>query len=280
MTRLSLDDRAIVRIAGPDAEKLLQDVVTSDIAALASDDAAPAALLTPQGKILFEFLVSRAGDGFLIDIGREMAADFVRRMTLYKLRAKAEIALDDTLSAIATWDEAPAAGSRLDRRFRESDPVYRLYPAKTDADNGERTAYDLLRIRGGVAECGHDFETSDVFPHDVLLDRNGGVSFAKGCFVGQEVVSRMQHRGTARRRLAIAMSESPLPAPGTPILAGGKPAGTLGTVVDREGLAIVRIDRVGAALAAGEPVAAADISLTLRLPDWSGLDFPAAMEDS
>jgi len=112
------------------------------------------------------------------------------------------------------------------------------------------------------------------------MDLNGGLSFRKGCYVGQEVVSRMQHRGTARRRLAIIRSDSDLPATGTPITAGGKPVGALGTVSGNAALAIVRIDRVGAAQAAGVPLIAGDLPVTASLPDWSGLAFPAGDDEA
>ena len=148
------------------------------------------------------------------------------------------------------------------RRFR-----HRTHP-RTIGINCEST--------NGIAESGFDYEAGDAFPHDVLLDENGGVGFRKGCYIGQEVVSRMQHRGTARRRVLIATAAQPLPASGTEILAGGRAIGALGTVVDGDGLAIVRIDRVKEALDAGVPIEANGMPLTLAIPPDAHFIFPEA----
>jgi tRNA-modifying protein YgfZ len=276
MPRILLQDRGVVRIGGPDAEKLLQDVLTPDLSNLS--DASPGALLTPQGKIMFDFLISRNGADFLIDLDGAVMNDFIRRMTLYKLRAKAEIAADDATTVVALWGETPPAGAVRDLRFRNGIEVWRLYGAPDDA-NRDRGPYDRLRVAEGVAECGRDFAASDAFPHDVLMDLNGGVSFRKGCFVGQEVVSRMQHRGTARRRIAIVEGASDLPASGTAITFGGKSAGALGSVAGKNALAIVRTDRVGSALSRGEAASAGQVAVTLALPEWTGLAFSGGSED-
>lgn len=274
MPGTALPDRTVVRITGPDAEKLLQDVLTPDLGKLDGGNALPGALLTPQGKIMFDFVIGRDGaDGFLIDIDREHAEAFAKRMALYKLRAKAEIGIDEALTVGACWREKPPEGALRDLRFRENEPVYRLYG--NDIQGNDRDGYTRLRLAHGVAESGADFALSDVFPHDVLMDLNGGVSFRKGCFVGQEVVSRMQHRGTARRRLALVTADEALPASGTEITAGGKTIGTLGTVLGSDGLAIVRTDRAGSAVDAGTPVTAGDVTVRLSLPEWTGLQMTA-----
>lgn len=283
MPSLVLSDRAVIRIAGADAEKLLHDVVTPDIKGLTDDDAMPGALLTPQGKIMFDFLITRdAADGFLIDIRRDDHEAFIKRMMLYRLRAKAEIAAEPDLAVIGAWGENQPEGSRRDRRFRGEKAVYRAYAAAPEQpadDAASPSDYARLRIAESVAELGADFESADVFPHDVLMDLNGGVSFKKGCFVGQEVVSRMQHRGTARRRLAIAEADHALPPSGSAVTAGGKPAGTLGTVEGASGLALVRTDRIGSALHAGERIEAGDAAIRLHLADWTGLAFAADLAE-
>jgi folate-binding protein YgfZ len=198
-------------------------------------------------------------------------------MTLYKLRAEVDIRIDEEFQVGALWQETPPEGAHRDLRFRGGEPVYRVYGDEIQREDHD--GYTRLRIAHGVAESGADFALSDVFPHDVLLDLNGGVSFKKGCFVGQEVVSRMQHRGTARRRLAQVTADEALPASGTEITAGGKVIGTLGTVLSREGLAIIRTDRAGSAIEAGTPITAGDVELWLSLPEWTGLQM-AAGEDA
>ncbi|UVK38063.1 folate-binding protein YgfZ [Mesorhizobium sp. AR10] len=272
-----LKDRALVSVSGPDAEHFLQNILTTDLDVLAAGEAKPGALLSPQGKILFDFLVSRAGDNaFHLECRAETADDFVRRLMLYKMRAKVEIAkADQALVTVAWGDDSPASQSDstdvTDTRFLDA-AVTRSYGGT--AEGGDTAAWQALRIANGIAESGSDYQLADAFPHDVLLDETGGVGFKKGCYVGQEVVSRMQHRGTARRRVLIARSESPLPAPGTELTVAGRPVGTLGSTAGTTGLAIARIDRVKAALDAGQPVMAGDVTVSLAIPAWAKFTFP------
>lgn len=285
MPSVSLADRALVRVAGPDAEHFLQNIVTADLTELPDGALKPCALLTPQGKILFDFLIARDGtDAFLIDCRADVADDLVRRLMLYRLRAKAEISKPDQQVATIEWeddsspsdlDSSPSGtdSTPLFHDLRFATPtVLRRYGGSAGHD--ARAAWDLLRIANGVAESGTDYQLSDAFPHDVLLDQNGGVGFRKGCYVGQEVVSRMQHRGTARRRVLVARSDGPLPASATEITANGRPVGTLGTVVGTEGLAIARIDRVKEAMDSGTPILAGEVALALSIPPRATFAFP------
>ncbi|MBX3571169.1 MAG: folate-binding protein YgfZ [Mesorhizobium sp.] len=285
MPSVSLADRALVRVAGPDAEHFLQNIVTADLTELPDGALKPCALLTPQGKILFDFLIARSGtDAFLIDCRSDVADDLVRRLMLYRLRAKAEISKLDQQVATTEWED-DSSPSDVDSSPSEKESTHLLHDLRFagptvlrryggSAGKDARNAWDRLRIANGVAESGVDYQLSDAFPHDVLLDQNGGVGFRKGCYVGQEVVSRMQHRGTARRRVLVARSDGPLPAPGTEIVANGRPVGTLGTVVGAEGLAIARIDRVKEAMDNGVPILAGEVALALSIPPRATFAFP------
>lgn len=272
-----LPDRAFVKIAGADAEHFLQNLITTDLGAFAENELRPGALLTPQGKILFDFLISRDGDGFLIDIPADQMDAFIRRMTMYKLRSPVTIDALPVTGATVTWGEA--ANGVADHRFALAGTELRRQAGRA-GEPADREGYDALRILHGVPESGADYALQDAFPHDVLFDKSGGVSFRKGCYVGQEVVSRMQHRSTARRRVVILSADASLPATGTEITIGGKPIGALGTVAGHRALAIVRIDKAGEAMAAGEPILAGDVPVTVALPSWSGLTFPAAAEEA
>lgn len=272
-----LPDRAFVKIAGADAEHFLQNLITTDLGALAENELRPGALLTPQGKILFDFLISRAGDGFLIDIPADQIDAFIRRMTMYKLRSPVTIEALPVTGATVTWGEA--ADGVADHRFALAGTELQRQAGRA-GDPADREGYDALRILHGVPESGADYALQDAFPHDVLFDKSGGVSFRKGCYVGQEVVSRMQHRSTARRRVVILSADASLPATGTEITIGGKPIGALGTVAGDRALAIVRIDKAGEAMTTGEPILAGDVPVTVALPSWSGLTFPAAAEEA
>ncbi len=140
--------------------------------------------------------------------------------------------------------------------------------------SADRAAWDRLRIENGIAESGSDYQLGDAFPHDVLLDQMNGVGFGKGCYIGQEVVSRMQHRGTARRRVLVASGSGTLPSGGTELLVDARSVGTLGTVVGSYGLAIARIDKVKAAMDAGQPIVAGAMSVSLAIPAWAKFTFP------
>nr|WIE90644.1 folate-binding protein YgfZ [Mesorhizobium sp. WSM4875] len=273
-----LKDRALISVSGQDAEHVLQNILTTDLDALGAGEAKPGALLSPQGKILFDFLISRAGEnGFRLECRTDIADDFVRRLMLYRLRAKAEIAKQDQALVTVAWGDDSTASlanstSLADTRFREVE-VRRTYEGAVQ-DSGDAGAWQALRIANGIAESGSDYQLGDAFPHDVLLDETGGVGFKKGCYVGQEVVSRMQHRGTARRRVLVATAEGSLPATGTELTVAGRPVGTLGSVSGGRGLAIARIDRVKAALDARDPIMAGDVPVTLAIPGWAKFSFP------
>ncbi|WP_119258819.1 YgfZ/GcvT domain-containing protein [Shinella zoogloeoides] len=272
MPSVTLSGRAFLRISGKDAETFLQNLITTNLPDLKEDEIRPGALLTPQGKILFDFLIRRDGpDAFLIETTEDQRDGLLKRLTMYKLRAAVDLAAAEGGAVTISWDAAEAGAPRDVRFAKAGIDVSRR---ASDGGSDDTALYDALRIAAGLPEAGSDYALSDAFPHDVLLDLSGGLSFRTGCYVGQEVVSRMQHRGTARRRPVIVTGEAPLPATGTELLAGGKPVGTLGSVSGTLGLAIARIDRVADAIAAGTPITADGAPVTVALPAWTGLTFP------
>jgi folate-binding protein YgfZ len=283
MPSASLNERAVLNVTGENAEDFLQNLITTDLDTLERRDLKPGALLNPQGKILFEFLVSRNGDGLRLDALQTSAADLLKRLTLYKLRAKVQIAVDSESLVQVSWENdsklSETESTVHDRRFPDALNVRRQYDGEPMTD-GNEMAWTALRIAHGVAEAPNDYGLGDAFPHDVNLDQIGGVSFRKGCFVGQEVVSRMQHRGTARRRMLIASGTSDLPGTGTPITANGREIGTLGSVVGKAGLALVRIDRVKDATDSGTPILAGDITVHLAIPAEHRFTFPEATQEA
>ena len=276
MTRAFLENQSRIAVSGPEAHEFLQGLITTDLDALQQGAAAPGALLTPQGKIFFFFMISKENDGFSIEIENSEAATFIKRLTLYKLRAKIEIGAAVTTGTIAVWNEEAPEGAVKDLRFEKAGiDLYRMPGSGADGGAGDRAAYDALRIEACIPEPGADFALQDAFPHDVLFDKSGGLSFKKGCYVGQEVVSRMQHRATARRRVVRVEADGALPASGTELTTAGKSLGQLGTVNGSKALAIIRIDRAGSAIASGVQILAGDVPVSVTLPAWSGLEFPS-----
>jgi folate-binding protein YgfZ len=279
-----LPDRAAVRVEGPEARGFLQGLVTSDMDEVGPGRARHAALLTPQGKILFEFMVAESGpDSVLLDVARDKASELAKRLGFYKLRARVEIREAGDLGIAAGWDGAPQGPGTVfpDPRlaalgFRVIAPAEALeaWLGSPAVEAVEAAAYDAHRISLGVPEGGRDFPLGDSFPHEADMDQLGGVDFDKGCFVGQEVVSRMQHRGTARRRVVPVLIEGPAPAPGTEVTAGGRAVGVMGSAMVGRGLAMLRLDRV--ADAPGEPLQAGGARLRVLRPGWARFDVPGA----
>jgi folate-binding protein YgfZ len=146
--------------------------------------------------------------------------------------------------------------------------------ADLGADLVEPSIYEAHRIALGVPRGGLDFIYGDAFPHETDMDQFGGVDFDKGCFVGQEVVSRIEHRGSARARIVPVSFDSFAPEAGTPVSVGDKTIGTLGSTTQGRGLAMLRLDRAADALAAGQPFIAGGIEIRLVKPAWAQFAWP------
>ena len=277
-----LVDRGVVKVSGVDARDFLNGLVTTDVAPLRPGLGRFGALLTPQGKIVVDFMITEApsghGGGFLIDCPRALAQGLSDKLGFYKLRAKVAVEnLSDSLGVLAAWDGDPAITPDLAFADpRNAALGWRIVvPAEfaqkvadlIGADLVDASAYEAHRIASGVPRGGLDFMYGDAFPHETNMDRLRGVDFDKGCYVGQEVVSRMQHRGTARTRTVRVILEGPSPEPGTAILAGYKPVGTIGSTAGRNGLALIRIDRAADALQAGTPLTSGGLTIRLAEPD-------------
>lgn len=266
MPTVFLDDRGVVRVGGADARTFLQGLFTCDMDKVAPGRAAFGALLTPQGKIIVDFIVTPETDGFLLDCPQALAADLARRLGFYKLRARVEISDDSSRSGVlAHWGGADAAGVP-DPRNPDLGAREIVGRVGRIADPAARAAYESHRIGLGVPSGGVDFDYGDAFPHEANMDLLNGVDFRKGCYVGQEVVSRVEHRGTARKRVARVRCDGAPLATGAALTVGGQEVGTIGSTAPGIALALVRIDRAGEALAAGAEFSCEGRTVTLALP--------------
>src|SRR5690242_5321584 len=277
-----LPDRGVVKVSGEDARNFLGGLVTTDVAQLAPGIARFGALLTPQGKIVVDFLITEAssghGGGFLLDCPRALAQGLADKLGFYKLRAKVAVEnLSDGLGVIAAWDGEPPTTpdlafadprqQALGMRILAPEELSGQVASLIGAELVDSSVYEAHRISCGVPRGGLDFMYGDAFPHETNMDRLNGVDFDKGCYVGQEVVSRMQHRGTARTRIVRIALDGPSPEAGASVLAGDKPVGTMGSAAGSLGLALLRTDRVADALGAGLSLTAGGLPLRLADPD-------------
>ena len=277
-----LVDRGVIEVTGADTRKLLQGLVTNDIETARDGRAIFAGLLTPQGKILFDFFIVPKGDGFLLEAPRASLGELVKRLNFYRLRAPVEIK-EAAFKVAACWggNPRPIEGAVALTDPRVPELGYRiLLPQAAGIDMlgcGVATEqdYHAMRIAQGVPEGGRDYAYGDSFPHEALFDQLHGVDFKKGCFVGQEVVARMEHRGTARKRILPVEGDRQLPEISSEVIAGDVTVGSLTSVDGSLGLAQLRLDRVEHAYQAGEILRAGDAALSLRKPGWLSLSLPS-----
>jgi folate-binding protein YgfZ len=268
MSIARLDDRAIIAVSGPEARAFLQGLITNDIEMLAPGHAIYAALLTPQGKILFDFLVAEGDGALLIDCAAERRDALVKRLQIYRLRTKVTIEPRDQLAVVASW----GADEQRHSSFVEDPRVHGL-GLRRIAARGEisaslpgPTAYHRHRVALGVPES-DDFGSDKVFALDGDLDELGAISFSKGCYVGQELTARMKHRGTARKRLLPVATEGPdMPEVDAAVTANGRDLGEIRARYGDKGFALLRLDRLEEAGA--RDVEAVGVRLKVGRPNW------------
>jgi len=276
-----LPDRGVVKVSGDGARNFLNGLVTADVTEIKPGLGRFGALLTPQGKIIVDFLITEApaghGDGFLFDCPRALAQTLADKLAFYKLRAKVKVEnLSDGFGVMAAWDGelavkpdltfADPRDPALGWRILAPEELKQKVADLIGADLVDSDAYEVHRIALGVPRGGLDFAYGDAFPHETNMDRLNGIDFDKGCYVGQEVVSRMQHRGTARTRTVKVLLDGPRPETGVSILAGDKVVGTMGSAAGTAGLALIRTDRAADALAAGLSLTAGGLAIRVADP--------------
>ena len=276
-----LPDRGAAAVSGADAVKFLNGLVTNEVAHLKEGEAAHAGLLSPQGKILFDFLCVRTAGGFLLDVAADKAADLIKRLALYKLRAAVEIKdVSDDYSVFALWggdrsSPGETAGTQPLKDPRHEGLGLRILAARAfaagiastvNASSTSAESYHAHRIALGVPEGGKDYAFGDAYPHEADFDLFHGVSFKKGCYVGQEVVSRMQHKTVVRKRVVRIEGERELTS-GSDITHNGVVFGRVGSTDGCAALALLKLDRYAEALAAGDAVLAGGVPMRVHDAD-------------
>lgn len=263
-TRLA--DRSVIALSGPDWRSFLQGLVTNDVASVAPGALRYAALLTPQGKILFDFLMTERDGALLLDCPGATRDALVKRLSLYRLRAKVDIVGRDDLAVV--WGEASDDDPAFLRDPRHPDLGYRaIVSASLAPQSADTGTYCALRVACGVPE-GADFGQDKMFALDADLDELGGIAFDKGCYIGQELTARMKHRGTARKRLLPVETENgaSIPPPDTSVSAQDRELGAIAASYGKKGFALVRLDRL--AEADGYAIHAGAVQVRIAKPAW------------
>ena len=263
MTKRALSDRSIIRLSGPDMLALLDRTVTHSVDNWNTGEMRYGALLTPQGKVIADYLAMLSLDNIYIDVHSDAADDLEKRLKLFRLRS------DVVIERLT--DDVVSEGSWVD--VRSTHLPHRAISPK--AEIGLEMPYEewhAARIAAGVPEWGADYRSSDVFPTDVNMDVMGGIDYKKGCFVGQEVASRMKRKGKIRKRTLPVHGDSL--KKGADVLAGSS-IGTITSVSGNSGLALIRTDRLVSAERAGHAFTCGGRPLTIDRPSWLDLELIA-----
>jgi folate-binding protein YgfZ len=276
MTQLAhLPARGVVEVAGADRVGFLQGLVSNDVEQAAPGRAVWAALLTPQGKWLADFFILSDGERLLLDCERTQVAMLLQKLIRFRLRAKVAPAdRSAELFAYAAWDGMPELPRTViaaaDPRLPEAG--WRILAPAPLAANATDADWDDHRLALGLPDGSRDLEAEKTVLLEAGFDELNGISWSKGCYLGQELTARTKYRGLVKRRLVPVDVAGELPAPGTPVTADGREVGAMRSGRGARGLALLRIDALAGPLACG------GTALTARPPGWMALAEPAALD--
>ena len=269
-----LPDRAVLALTGTDRVSFLQGLVSNDVTLAVSGAAVWAALLTPQGKWLTDFFIFSDADALLLDVEAAAAPTLATKLQRFRLRADVAVTPRPDLAVMAGWDgyAAPAGVvAAPDPRLAEAG-IRLIAPRDTaPAATATQEAWDLHRLSLGLPDGARDLEAEKTVLLEAGFDELNGISWTKGCYMGQELTARTRYRGLLKRRLVPVEVAGPLPEPGTPVLRGADEVGTLRSGRGHYALAVLRLEALTA-----ETLTAGPATLTPRLPAWLRLPEPAA----
>jgi hypothetical protein len=261
-------DRAVLGLEGTESENFLHNLVTADVLRLADGEARYGALLTPQGKVLFDFFVVKAAEGYLLDCAASQLEELTKRLMFYRLRAK--VAITDRKDLEVGVSPAEPSGMISYADPRTSLIGWRVIAEKGTLPTG--TGYDAARIALGLADSDGDIGSGELFPHEANFDQLGAVSFTKGCYIGQEVVSRMEHRATGRSRILPVTFDGAAPPRGASIKSADKVIGSVLSSAGHAALALLRLDRMAEAT---QPLLTDAVRVRVHKPAWIKYDVPS-----
>jgi folate-binding protein YgfZ len=296
----SLGHRGVIAVSGDDRRDFLQGLVSNDVSQVAPDRAIHAALLTPQGRFLFDMFIVEHNGVLLLEVERDRAADLTKKLTMYRLRSKVTIenrgtgwevaaAYGEGASAALGLAEEPGAAVAIDDAVAYVDPRLPGLGVRVVAPDGHIATmlptrgfapapfevWDHVRLTLGVPDGSRDLPVEKALLLESGFDELHGVDWKKGCYMGQELTARTKYRGLVKKRLLPVTVEGPLPAPGTLITVNGKEAGEMRSGLGRQGLALLRLEALDKARSSGAPLTAGEATLRPLVPEWVSLP-PAA----
>jgi folate-binding protein YgfZ len=286
-----LPERGILAVSGPDRRSFLQGLVSNDVEGLAAGHAVYAALLTPQGKYLHDFIMIEEGETIWLDAEAARLADLKRRLSIYRLRAKVEIAEHQELGVAAVFGDGALPALRLpdepgairpreggvalvDPRLVElggrviMDRLGLAGLAESGFAEADFAAYDRHRLALGIPDGSRDLVPEKSILLESGFDELNGVDWHKGCYIGQELTARTKYRGLIKKRLFPVRIDGPSPEPGTIVMLDRKDSGEMRTARDGIGLALLRLEAVDA----NRPLSAGTAMLTPLRPDWMRME--------
>jgi len=258
----ALSRRAVLAIDGVDRSSFLQGLVSNDVTEVSPGYAVWAALLTPQGKWLADFFILADGERLLLDCERDQAPGLLQRLARFRLRSKVSLRIAEELSVYAVWNGVPPEGAIAAPDPRLPEAGWRVIGAAPLATTATEADWDRHRLGLGLPDGSRDLEAEKTILLEAGFDELHGVSWSKGCYMGQELTARTKYRGLVKRRLVPVAVDGPLPPPGSPVLHDGTEVGTMRSGLGAAGLAVLRLDALGSSLSCGEA------RITPRVPVW------------
>jgi tRNA-modifying protein YgfZ len=270
MTNLTrLPERGVVAVEGADRIAFLQGLVSNDVEAVRPGNAVWAALLTAQGKWLADFFVFAAADVLLLDCEAEQIPMLIQRLSRYRLRMEASLRAAPEFQVYVAWPGPPDVGGIVAPDPRLADFAWRILTAGALDTNATPQDWDCYRLEAGLPNGSQDMEADRTVLLEAGFDELGGVSWSKGCYMGQELTARTKYRGLVKRRLVPVLVDGPLPAIGSTVLKGGVDVGTMRSGRGGIGLASLRLDALGG------PLQCDQATLTPKIPEWMRLPATA-----
>lgn len=240
-----LNDRAVILISGPDKSKFLQGMLTNNINKLEQDNAIYACMLTPQGKYFADFFLKNYQDNILADIPSARKEEIINKLKIYKLRSNVDISINSDFQVVSTFAKELKKGiAFLDPRSEKMGWRCYIKQNELEISKSDDNAYDLVRINNLIAEGDKDLIPDKSFIQEYGFDNLNAIDYQKGCYVGQELISRTHYSGVIRKKIFYIKSDETLPMLGTEIYAGEIKLGIICSSIDNEGLALIKYEEL------------------------------------